>query len=45
MKLKKSIVNLLFRKAGLLVRIYGENANNPYIKSFVENEIWERMAV
>ena len=25
-KLKKSIVNLLFRKAGLLVRIYGENA-------------------
>jgi hypothetical protein len=26
-RLKKSIVNLLFRKAGLLVRIYGENAN------------------
>ena len=107
---KKSIVNLLFRKAGLRVRIYEENAykyvdflatlpeemvqsveeatackrltntgdcsptcskgydftigtnrfqicryggfdflvtnkNNPYIKSFVENEIRERMAV
>ena len=26
-KLKKSIVNLLFRKKGMLVRIYGENAN------------------
>ena len=26
-KLKKSIVNLLFRKAGLLIRIYGENAS------------------
>ena len=26
-KLKKSIANLLFRKKGLLVRIYGENAN------------------
>ena len=25
-KLKRSIVNLLFRKAGLLIRIYGENA-------------------
>ena len=109
-KSKKSIVNLLFRKAGLFVRIYGENASkyldflntlpgemvqsieestackklidpdscsptcptgydftigskhfkvcrysgfvflvtnksNPYIKSFVENEMKERMAV
>jgi len=27
-KSKKAIVNLLFRKQGLIVRIYGENANN-----------------
>ena len=26
-KLKKSIANLLFRKKGMIVRIYGENAN------------------
>jgi hypothetical protein len=26
-KLKKSIINLLFRKKGMLVRIYGENAH------------------
>ena len=26
-KRKKSIINLLFRKAGLMARIYGENAN------------------
>jgi len=26
-KSKKSIVNLLFRKEGLLIRVYGENAN------------------
>jgi len=27
-KLKRSIINVLFRKAGMLVRIYGENAHN-----------------
>jgi len=39
-KLKKSIINLLFRKNGMLVRIYGENASKyPDFMNTLPNEM------